>query len=283
LHCEFKREVNTLSAPFGISLAVGAFVSQLFRSGSKALFMQIVRQCLAEGIGTFLLCLTGISVVLSSAPPVNSGIGFLGIALANGFALAALTSWFSGISGAHFNPAITLALLTTRRIKWPLGIAYLVTQILSGTLAAYGCNMMFPDSAIDWTTMAIPISAQWVTENKLVFVEVTLTFALMLAYYSTLIDPRGGAQKIGAFGIGLTVVVAMLAAGPITGACMNPVRAFGPCWVMNRFPQHWCYWIGPITGAILAAQIYENILLPHEPSESNSQSPPPPSPKGASR
>lgn len=235
--------------------------------------MQFVRQCLAEGFGTFFLCFAGMAAVLSSAPPLNSGIGTLGVALANGFAVTVAISCFAAISGAHFNPAITVALLTTGRIKLPMALAYFVCQIVAAMAAAYSCNMLFPDSAIDWTTLALPTPAQWISENVLLITEIVLTFMLTISYYSSLLDPRGVGQKIGAFGIGLTVTVAILATGPVTGACMNPARAFGPAWVLNLYRDHWCYWVGPIAGAILAAQCYENILLPKEPAEAPPQIP----------
>jgi len=78
------------------------------------------------------------------------------------------------------------------------------------------------------------------------------------------VDERGKAVKIGGFGIGLTVAFDILAGGAVTGASMNPARSFGPALEMNYWTWHWAYWVAPIIGAVLAAQVYDKILLPRE-------------------
>ena len=91
-----------------------------------------------------------------------------------------------------------------------------------------------------------------------------MTFLLMTSIYGTAVDERGKALKIGGFGIGLTVAFDILAGGAVTGASMNPARSFGPALEMNYWTWHWAYWVAPIIGAVLAAQIYDRILLPHD-------------------
>jgi glycerol uptake facilitator-like aquaporin len=83
----------------------------------------------------------------------------------------------------------------------------------------------------------------------------------MTAVYGTCVDERAAPMKLGGFGIGLVVTFAILAAGKVTGASMNPARSFGPAFVHNYFAYHWCYWVAPITGAMAAALIYEHLLL----------------------
>jgi len=75
------------------------------------------------------------------------------------------------------------------------------------------------------------------------------------------VDERGKAVKIGGFGIGLTVTFDILAAGPVTGASMDPARSLGPAFVNGHFDWHWCYWVAPIAGAVVAALVYHHLLL----------------------
>ena len=91
--------------------------------------------------------------------------------------------------------------------------------------------------------------------------EFILTFLLMTAIFGTAVDDRAPGMKLGGFAIGLTVAFDILAAGPVTGASMNPARSFGPALVHGIFELHWCYWVAPIAGAVVAAQLYHHFLL----------------------
>jgi aquaporin Z len=215
----------------------------------------------AEFIGTFFLCFAGIAAILSNTPAVGGGLGIVGIALAHGLALSVAISVFGGVSGAHFNPAVTIGLLSTRRIKLPAALGYIVTQLLSATLAAFVCKMIFPADAVAAANLGIPLPAAWVTPTILILCEFVLTFMLVIAVYGVAIDARGQVVNIGAFGIGLTVAFDILAAGAVTGASMNPARSFGPALVQGYFQHHICYWIAPVLGGIVAAQVYEHLIL----------------------
>jgi aquaporin TIP len=92
-------------------------------------------------------------------------------------------------------------------------------------------------------------------------VEFILTFLLMTAVFGTAVDERGKPVKIGAFAIGLTVTFDILAGGPVTGASMNPARSFGPALVQGFWGWHWCYWVGPVLGALAASLLYHHVLL----------------------
>ena len=223
---------------------------------------------LAEVIGTYFLCFAGIAAILSTQPPMESGVGLLGIALAHGLALSVAVNAFGGISGAHFNPAVTAGMLVTGRIQPPLAAAYVVAQLVGGSLAALACLVIFPDTAVDAAKLGIPLpGGEWVTTNVVLLVEVILTFLLVTAVFGTAVDARGQAVKIGGFGIGLAVTFDILAGGPITGASMNPARSFGPAFVYalsggeNAFQLHWCYWVAPVVGGVIAALVYHNLLL----------------------
>jgi glycerol uptake facilitator-like aquaporin len=121
--------------------------------------------------------------------------------------------------------------------------------------------MIFPADAVAVANLGIPLPAPWVSTSTLILCEFILTFLLVTAIYGTAIDARGEAVNIGAFGIGLTVAFDILAGGAVTGASMNPARSFGPALVQGDFHLHIFYWIAPILGGIVAAQVYEHLIL----------------------
>ena len=237
-------------------------------------------QCLlAEAIGTFFLCFAGIAAILSTQDPINSGAGILGIALAHGLALSVAVNAFGGVSGAHFNPAVTIGMLVTGRIQFDGAVQYIIAQLVGASVAAYACVMFFPEAAVESAKLGIPLPAAgnmpgtegaWLTVPILLGVEFVLTFLLMTAIFGTAVDERGKALKIGGFAIGLTVTFDILAGGAITGASMNPARSFGPAMVYTfsggegAFDLHWCYWLAPIAGAVVAAVVYDGFILEGE-------------------
>src|SRR5262245_19079009 len=225
--------------------------------------MKMFRPCLAEFLGTFFLCFAGIAAILSDTLGPNGG-GIVAIALAHGLALSVAVNAFGGVSGAHFNPAVTIGMLATGRIRPPLALGYVVTQLAGATVAAYVCCSLFPSDAIAQANLGIPLPAAWASTTTVVVMEFVMTFLLVTAIFGTAVDPRGAAVKIGGFGIGLTVAFDILAGGAVTGASMNPARSFGPALEMNYWTWHWAYWVAPIIGAVLAAQVYDRILLPRD-------------------
>lgn len=222
--------------------------------------MNWLKPLLAEMIGTFFLCFAGIAAILSNDPSIKSEIGRVGIALAHGLALSIAVSVFGGISGAHVNPAVTFGMLVTGRIKPPLAAGYIVAQLVGATLAAQVCLVIFAGkNAILAQNLGIPGPGEAfssISPTMIVIVEAILTFLLVTAVFGTAVDERGKAVKIGGFAIGLTVAFDILAAGPITGASMNPARSFGPAAIANVWDDHWVYWAGPLVGGGLAGLVY---------------------------
>jgi aquaporin Z len=238
--------------------------------------MSAIQLLLAELIGTFFLCFAGIAAILSTQAPIESGVGLVGVALAHGLALSVAVNAFGGVSGAHFNPAVTIGMLVVGRIRPDRAVLYIVAQLAGATLAAWACQCFFPADAVNSAHLGIPLPGPMITGQGawdvpvLLGVEFVLTFMLMTAIFGTAVDPRGQAVKIGGFGIGLTVTFDILACGKLTGASMNPARSFGPTLIhkltggeagANMFDYHWCYWAAPIAGAVVAALIYEYLIL----------------------
>ena len=221
---------------------------------------------LAEFIGTFFLCFAGIAAILSATPTVGGGGGLVAIALAHGLALSVAVNAFGGVSGAHFNPAVTLGLMAVGRIRAAKVPVYILAQLAGATVAAAVCAAIFPASAVAEANLGIPLPAAWVGTGTLVIAEIVATMLLVIAIFGTAVDSRGQAVKIGGFGIGLAVTFDILAVGPVTGASMNPARSFGPALIQGYWDWHVLYWIAPVAGGAIAALIYEHLILEPEPT-----------------
>jgi aquaporin Z len=216
---------------------------------------------LAEFLGTFFLCFAGIAAILSSTSVVGGGLGIVGIALAHGLALSIAVNAFGGVSGGHCNPAVTAGMLSTGRISPANAAVYVVAQCLGATAAALVCKSVFPAEAVAMANLGIPLPAAWASTSTVFTLEFIMTFLLMTAVFGTAVDERGKAVKIGGLGIGLTVTFDILAGGAVTGASMNPARSFGPALVQGHWDWHLFYWVAPIAGAVVAAQIYDKLIL----------------------
>ncbi len=214
----------------------------------------------AELLGTFML-------VFAAVGSAAAGQGLLGQALANGLVLSVLVAAFAGISGAHFNPAITIGFATVGRSPWKDVTPYILAQLTGASLAALAVRGLYwPQPASDLAAGAA-LPAGQTPIMALLLGEALITFLLMTAIYGTMIDRRGadgggGSAKIGGFGVGFAVAANILALGPVTGGSMNPARSFGPALVRGDFQLHWCYWLGPILGAVVGAFFYEQVMLP---------------------
>ncbi|HET9464848.1 MAG TPA: aquaporin, partial [Gemmatimonadales bacterium] len=194
----------------------------------------------------------------------NSGIGLIGIALAHAIALSVMISATMSISGGHLNPAVTVGLLVTRRIDPAAAAAYIATQLAAASLAALLVKLLLPATAVRSALLGVPVIASSVSLGQAIGIELILTFFLMSAVFGTAVSPN--APRVAGFGIGLVLLFDILVGGPLTGAAMNPARAFGPALVAGEWLGHVVYWVGPLAGAILAAVLWEYGLMPKAPA-----------------
>jgi aquaporin TIP len=223
----------------------------------------LARRLTAEALGTFGLVFVGAAVVVVNGGFPNSGIGLLGIALAHAIVLSVMVTATMTISGGHLNPAVTLGLLVTRRIDLASAGAYIVSQLVAAVIAAFLVKLLFPPNAVRDAMLGVPVIASSVSLGQAIGLEAVLTFFLMSAVYGTAVSPD--APRVAGFGIGLVLLFDILVGGPLTGAAMNPARAFGPALVSGQWLGHVAYWIGPILGALVAALLWEYLLLPRAP------------------
>jgi aquaporin Z len=211
----------------------------------------IFRRSVAELVGTFTL------IFIGGGAGIESGHDIVAVALANGLAIAIMVSNLGHISGGLFNPAITLGFLATRRLTPRLAAAYVAAQLVGAVFAAAILRFLVHKPAFDG---AVP-TASGIGAGRGLLVEIILTFFLVLAVFATAVDPRGAFKSIAGLAIGLTITMDVFFGGPLTGAAMNPARAFGPELVGDIWSQGWIYWIGPAIGALIAALGYEWLYL----------------------
>lgn len=216
------------------------------------------RKMAAEALGAFTLIFVGAGAIV-----VTGGVDIVAIALAHGLAIAVMVSALGHVSGGLFNPALTIGLWATRRIGTVSGILYIIAQLAGGVLGALALALFLPDvmrsAPTNLGTPSLNASLDFVSG---VGIEAIATFFLMTAVFGTALDRRG--PKLGGFAIGLVIAFDILAVGGLTGAVMNPARAFGPALIDNTWSDHLVWWIGPIAGAVLAALLYHYVFAEQE-------------------
>ncbi|HEY7280014.1 MAG TPA: aquaporin [Actinomycetota bacterium] len=214
---------------------------------------KIGQKLTAEFVGTFALVFIGAGAVIMG-PSENSTT--VGVALASGLVYAVMVSVLAHISGAHFNPAVTIGVWVTGNIKTGLAGAYIGTQLVAAAIAALLLRGLYPEPAWKAANLGAPGLGQGVSSGQGVLLEAVLTFFLVFAVYGTAVDDRGPFAKTAGLTIGLVLTFGIFAGGPLTGAAMNPARAFGPMLVGGHWSDWWVYWIGPIGGGVIAAAVY---------------------------
>jgi len=143
-----------------------------------------------------------------------------------------------------------------------LGGLYVVAQLVAAVGAALLVRWLFPVYAGEVTSLGTPKISTDLNLLQGIVVEALLTFLLLCAVFGTLVSSE--APKVGGFAVGMVMLFGLLVAGPMTGAAMNPARAFGPAVIAGDFEGHPAYWIGPLLGAIVAGFVWGKILLPKE-------------------
>ena len=213
-----------------------------------------LRRGVAEFVGAFTLTFAG-------AGSIAVGGSLTDVALAHGLAIAVMVSALGHISGGHFNPAVTFGFVVTRRISWMLAATYWVAQLAGAVVAAAILKGVLPDSLDDRSKLGAPVLGSGVGAGAGLVIEIVLTFFLVWVVFATAADPRGTFKSIAGLAIGLTITMDVFMGGPLTGAAMNPSRAFGPQLVQNVWSDGWVWYLGPLVGGALAALAYEYLYL----------------------
>ena len=215
------------------------------------------RHFAAEFIGTFALVFVGSGAIMT-ARMSQSPAGLVEVALAHGLILGVMVSALMRISG-HFNPAVTLGMLATRRIEAMMAALYIVAQILGAVAAGYALKAGFPDAIFAATRGGGQAIALDITGGQAFLLEAIATFFLAFVVFGTAVDPKG--PRIGGLAVGFVVAADILVIGPLTGASMNPARSFGPAVASGVYEAQLLYWFAPITGAVVASVLYEFLFM----------------------
>ncbi|NXJ43623.1 AQP2 protein, partial [Ciconia maguari] len=233
------------------------------------------RAVFAEFLATLVFILFGLGSALNW--PSASSPSILQIALAFGLAISTLVQALGHISGAHINPAVTVACLIGSQVSFLRAVFYVVAQLLGAVVGAAILHEITPADSREG--LAINKLHNETTTGQAVTVELFLTFQLVLCIFASTDERREDNVGSPALSIGLSVAVGHLLGIRYTGCSMNPARSFGPAVIVGDFSDHWVrnvavlvgffsfpfpqvFWVGPLVGAAAASIIYNYILFP---------------------
>jgi aquaporin Z len=215
------------------------------------------RPLIVEFIGPFTLVFAGAGAIMAT-----NGSDIVAIAFAHGLAIGLMVAAAGHISGGHYNPAVTIGFLVTRRIEIDKAVAYIASQLLGALIAAFFLWVIFDEAVTDAFNLGTPAAGPFARGVGAVFLgEIILTFFFVFVIFGTAVDNRG-ARTIAGLSIGLTITMDIFALGPLTGAAVNPARWFGPAIVSGTFDDAWVWILAPPIGASLAALLYHYVLIP---------------------
>jgi aquaporin Z len=207
------------------------------------------RRLFSEVLGTFLLVLVGAGAGVVNAVS-NNAISRAAAVTAPGLMVLAIILFMGAISGAHLNPAVSIAFAVRGDFPWRRVPGYIVAQLVGATLACLLLWGLLGKVGMLGATEPGPGINAW----QAMLMELVLTVGLV----STILGTASRAQNLGpisAFGVGAYIILAGLWSSPISGASMNPARSFGPDLVLWNFSNYWIYLVGPIAGALIAVGI----------------------------
>jgi MIP family channel proteins len=225
----------------------------------------VARRAAAEALGTFFLVLIGPGAIMVNA--YSGGVvTHVGVALAFAFVVTTMIYALGHLSGAHINPAVTLAFWSVRRFPGREVVPYILAQC-AGAMAASWVSRAALGAVgqVGATLTFLPTAATF-------GVEWLLSFALMFVIMAVATDERV-ADGFAAPAVGLTVGFCALVGGPLTGASMNPARSLGPALVGGHWQAHWVYWLAPVTGMLAAARVYDFLRSAAPPRVATQKSP----------
>jgi aquaporin Z len=204
------------------------------------------RRVVSELVGTFFLVLVAAGGGMMGAA-FDDSIGRVAAVVAPGLMVMAMIMFMGKVSGAHFNPAVSIAFALRRDFPWRRVPAYVIAQIVGGVLAVLVLRAVIDVSAAQGGTFP----AATTTHLAAFWMEAILTFGLL----SVILGTASGAQNVGVLGalaVGGYIALAGLWASPLSGASMNPVRSLAPDLVSGDWTAYWVYLAGPLLGAAVA-------------------------------
>ncbi len=204
-----------------------------------------------ELVGTCLLVFVATGVVVANTA-AGGAITHAGIAIATGLVVTAMVYSLGHLTGAHFNPAVSLAFAVGRHFPVRDLVPYWLAQLLGAILASLVVRALWGDVA------GLGATLPGLSDGRALLLEALLTFMLMFVITAVATDTRAVGQGA-ALAIGFTVLLAVMFAGPASGASMNPARSLGPALVSGTWAHQWIYVVGPLAGSVCGVLTYEAI------------------------
>jgi MIP family channel proteins len=227
---------------------------------------------IAELVGTFFLVffITSVATLfIATGNQAQFGSDFAVVGLVNGFVLFAMIQIFGGVSGGHFNPAVTVAVAAVRRIDPVDALVYILAQLSGGVLGALLTKALLLDEGRAGHYGAPQVSSLLGGDFQGFIVEGIGALVLVLAVLAVALGTRA-AKDWAPFAIGTTLAFAVMVTGPLTGGSLNPARWFGPALVDNTWGGVYPYLLGPLVAAIIGAALFRFVI------EAGEQAAPPP-------
>lgn len=219
---------------------------------------KLYRDIFAEHLGTFIYLYLGIASCIEwLTQPADT----MRIALTMGLSLASSYAIFHRLSGANFNPAVTIGFLVSGDTSLIRCFLYIISQTLGAVNAAYLVKVSLPSTNED-LGMTMPGE---VKPLRAFIVEIVITFIFVLVMQACEDPGRPDIKPGAAFLVGLTATACNAASIGYSGGGMNPARSFGPAWVLGNFKDHWIYWVGPCLGGAGASGLYHLCLKDETP------------------
>jgi aquaporin NIP len=215
----------------------------------------LARRALAEGLAAFALVFAGCGAIVADAE--HGSLGAVGVAFAFGLVIMVMVYATGHLSGAHINPAVTIAFVLTRHFPARDAIAYVAAQALGATAGALLLLAVWPDAPADLGATVPSVGA-----GSAVLYELVMTAILMFVIVAVATDTRA-VGSAAALAIGGTIALDALFGGPITGASMNPARSLGPAVASGTWTEFWVYLVGPVAGAALGGLLYQLVRGEH--------------------
>ncbi|EXB31116.1 Aquaporin NIP1-2 [Morus notabilis] len=217
-----------------------------------------IQKLLAEVLGTYFLIFAGCGSVVVNLD-YEKVVTAPGISMVWGLVVMVMIYSVGHISGAHFNPAVTIAFASTKRFPYKQVPAYIAAQVLGSTLASGTLRLLF-NGRDDHFTGTLPVGS----DIQSFVIEFIITFYLMFVVSGVATDNRAIGELAG-LAVGATVLLNVMFAGPISGASMNPARSLGPAVVHSHYKGLWIYLVAPTLGAIAGAWVYNLIRFTDKP------------------
>lgn len=215
--------------------------------------MSSYQKFLAEAAATGTIVFVAGGALLANAASGGS-IGPVGIALAIGLASFAVIQTVAHISGAHANPALSIAAWTRGKLSTPGLIMYVLAQLIGAAIGAWFLSRIFPAS-LDSVHLGAPELSLFAGRKATILLEAV--FASLLAWvYQSASDKRSSSTVHFSLAVGAVYAVASLVGSSVTGGAINPARAFGPAFIIGDWTNQWLFWIGPVLGAVIGSYTY---------------------------